>query len=161
VARTFSVFGEEWDERREREGWRWSRLGLARRLEAEQIGASLYELEPGQKTWPYHFHHGQEEMVVVVSGTPTLRDPAGERQLEPGDVVLFKRGPEGAHLLRNDTENPIRLLMLSSLPEVDVAVFPDSDKIVALSAPPGKPPEERFYIAVPQKARVDYFEGEE
>jgi uncharacterized cupin superfamily protein len=156
-----SVFGDEWDDRRERPGWQWSRLGIGRRLEAEQIGASLYELFPGQKTWPYHFHHGQEEMLIVLSGTPTLRDPAGERQLEAGEVVLFKRGPEGAHLVRNDGDDSVRLLMISSLPEVDVALFPDSGKIVALSAPPGKAPEDRFYVVLPQDAAVDYFEGEE
>jgi uncharacterized cupin superfamily protein len=161
VAGPPNVFGNEWDDRRDRPGWRWKRLGLSSRLHAEQIGASLYELEPGQKTWPYHFHYGEEEMVVVLGGTPTLRDPEGERQLEAGDVVLFKRGPEGGHLLRNDTDDPVRLLMISSLAEVDVAVFPDSDKIVALSAPPGKSPEESFYLVVPQNAAVDYFEGEE
>jgi uncharacterized cupin superfamily protein len=161
VAGPPNVFGNEWDDRRDRPGWRWKRLGLSSRLHAEQIGASLYELEPGQKTWPYHFHYGEEEMVVVLGGTPRLRDPEGERQLEAGDVVLFKRGPEGGHLLRNDTDDPVRLLMISSLAEVDVAVFPDSDKIVALSAPPGKAPEESFYLVVPQNAAVDYFEGEE
>jgi uncharacterized cupin superfamily protein len=161
VAGPPNVFGNEWDDRRDRPGWRWKRLGHSSRLHAEQIGASLYELEPGQKTWPYHFHYGEEEMVVVLGGTPTLRDPEGERQLEAGDVVLFKRGPEGGHLLRNDTDDPVRLLMISSLAEVDVAVFPDSDKIVALSAPPGKAPEESFYLVVPQNAAVDYFEGEE
>jgi uncharacterized cupin superfamily protein len=161
VAGPPNVFGNEWDDRRDRPGWRWKRLGLSSRLHADQIGASLYELEPGQKTWPYHFHYGEEEMVVVLGGTPTLRDPEGERQLEAGDVVLFKRGPEGGHLLRNDTDDPVRLLMISSLAEVDVAVFPDSDKIVALSAPPGKTPEESFYLVVPQNAAVDYFEGEE
>jgi uncharacterized cupin superfamily protein len=156
-----SVFGNEWDDRRDRPGWQWNRLGLGRRLDAEQIGASVYELEPGQKTWPYHFHYGQEEMLFVLSGTPTLRDPAGERRLEAGEAVLFRRGPEGAHLLRNDSDGAVRLLMISSLPEVDVAVFPDSGKIVALSAPPRTASEDRFYLVVPQDAAVDYFEGEE
>ena len=156
-----NVFGDDWDQTRDRAGWQWKRLGLASRLQADQIGASLYELEPGQKTWPYHFHYGEEEMLVVLSGTPTLRDPAGERRLEAGDVVLFKRGPKGAHLVRNDTEEAVRLLVMSTRAEADVAVFPDSDKIVALSAPPGKAPEEAFYLVVPQNAAVDYFEGEE
>jgi len=161
VAGPPNVFSNEWDDSRDRPGWQWKRLGLSTRLHADQIGASLYELEPGQKTWPYHFHYGEEEMLVVLSGMPTLRDPEGERQLEPGDVVLFRRGPEGAHLLHNDTNEPVRLLMISSLAAADVAVFPDSGKIVALSAPPGKAPEERFYLVVPQNAAVDYFEGEE
>jgi uncharacterized cupin superfamily protein len=161
VAPSLSVFGNEWDDRRDRPGWRWQRVDVGGRLQAEQLGSSLYELEPGQKTWPYHFHYGEEEMLVVVSGTPTLRDTSGERRLEPGDVVLFKRGPDGAHLLRNDSDSPVRLLMISSLADVDVAVFPDSGKVVALSAPRGKALEDHFYVVVPQDAAVDYFEGEE
>ena len=161
MAPNLSVFGNEWDESRDRPGWQWKRLGIASRLNAEQVGASLYELQPGQKTWPYHFHYGEEELLVVLSGTPILRDPTGERQLEAGEVVLFKRGPEGAHLLRNDSDDPVRLLMVSSLADVDVAVFPDSGKILAMSAPPGKDLDDRFYVVVPQAAAVDYFQGEE
>jgi uncharacterized cupin superfamily protein len=161
VGEPSNIYAEDWDDRRDRPGWQWKRLALASRLEADKIGASVYELAPGQKTWPYHFHYGEEELLVVLRGTPTLRDPTGERQLDTGDVVLFKQGPAGAHLLRNDTEHPVRLLMISSLAEVDVAVFPDSDKFLALSMPPGRPREDAFYEVVPRKAAVDYFAGEE
>jgi uncharacterized cupin superfamily protein len=45
----------------------------------------VYRAEPGVPIWPYHYHHGIEEWLYVVSGTPVLREPAGERTLEPGD----------------------------------------------------------------------------
>ena len=109
-----NLFGEDWEDGRERPGWRWKHVGVGRRLGATQIGASLYELAPGQKTFPYHWHVVQEELLIVLSGEPTLRDPSGERRLATGDVVLFKRGPEGAHSVRNDTEQPVRLLVVSS-----------------------------------------------
>jgi uncharacterized cupin superfamily protein len=58
----------ERDYRRERPGWQWGHLGIGKPLAAEEVGASLEELEPGRKTRPYHFHYGQEEMLVVLSG---------------------------------------------------------------------------------------------
>ena len=68
-----------------------------RRSAATQIGASLYELPDGERTYPYHFHNAMEEWLVVLDGTPTLREPDGERVLRRGDVVCFPTGPEGAH----------------------------------------------------------------
>jgi uncharacterized cupin superfamily protein len=153
-----NLFGDEWDDGRERPGWRWKWLPVGRRLGARELGASLYELEPGQKTFPYHFHYAQEEWLIVLRGEPTLRDPDGERRLAPGDCVLFPRGPEGAHQIRNDTDEPVRLLMLSSMAEVDVAVYPDSGKVGAMARTAGSEP---FRLIVREESGVDYFEGEE
>ena len=41
---------------------------------------------------PYHFHWGDEEWLIVVAGTPTLRTPEGETALAAGDVVCFPGG---------------------------------------------------------------------
>jgi uncharacterized cupin superfamily protein len=154
------LFGDDWDGGRDRPGWQWKWLAVGRRLGAERIGASLYELAPGQKTFPYHFHWAEEELLIVLRGEPTLRDPSGERRLVPGDCVLFKRGPDGAHLVRNDTEKPCRLLMLSSPADVEVAVYPDSGK-VGVFASTGQEGGEPFRLILPQDAAVDYFQGEE
>lgn len=155
-----NLFGDDWDGGRDRPGWQWQRLAVGRRLGAKEIGGSVYELAPGQKTFPYHFHYAQEEWLVVLRGEPTLREPAGERRLSPGDCVLFERGPAGAHLVRNDTADPVRLLMLSSTADVEIAVYPDSRKIGAFATlPDGE--EGAFRLLVPQDAGVDYFAGEE
>ena len=91
---------------------------------------SVYDLAPGEKTWPYHFELAQEEWALVVAGEPTLREPEGERRLRPGDLVCFPPGPDGAHQLRNDTEAPVRLALLSDSPTgADGCVYPDSDKL--------------------------------
>lgn len=154
-----NLFGDDWDGGRDRPGWQWRRLAVGQRLGSELIGTSLYELAPGQKTFPYHFHYAQEEMLIVLRGEPTLRDPSGERRLQPGDCILFKRGAEGAHLVRNDSGEPVRLLMLSSSADVEIAVYPDSGKIGAFAGLPGG--EDVFRLIVRQDAEVDYFEGEE
>lgn len=112
----------------------------------------MYELDPGQKTFPYHYHYVLEEWLVVLRGQPTLRTPDGERALEPGDCVVFKRGPDGAHLVRNDTDDPVRVLMLSTSSDLEVAVYPDSDKVGVAA--------KELRVVVPRSAEVDYYHGE-
>ena len=62
-------------------GFAFSEISASERKGNELIGASLYEFESGNQLWPYHFHAGNEEWGIVVSGTPTLRTPEGDREL--------------------------------------------------------------------------------
>ena len=89
-----------------------TRVGAA--LGAARTGLSVYELPPGQAISPYHYENPDEEWLLVVSGTPTLRHPGGEDQLEPWDIVFFPSGPAGAHLVRNTSESTARVAMFSS-----------------------------------------------
>ena len=110
-----NLFGNDWDHVNEHEGYRIRGCGLGRRIGAELIGGSVYEVDPGKKLWPYHHHHANEEWLVVLRGRATLRSPEGEHELEEGDVVCFRRGPEGAHQVRNAGDAPVRVLMLSTM----------------------------------------------
>jgi uncharacterized cupin superfamily protein len=149
-----NIFGDEWDEVRDRPGWQWKRLGVRRKLGAEQIGASVYELAPGQGTFPYHWHQLREEWLIVLRGEPTLRGPDGERSLAEGDCVVFKAGPEGAHSIRNDTDEPIRLMLLSAEAEAkaDMCFYPDSGKVGLFG--------EDLVKILDLNAELDYFAGE-
>jgi len=122
-----NVFTDGWDPDED-----WSGGGgLSKRLpRGDVLGATVYELGPGNFT-AYHFHHGAEELLVVLRGTPTLRTPDGERVLVAGDVFHFPAGPEGAHALRNDTEAPARFLLVSDHPSPEVVEYPDLGQITA------------------------------
>ncbi len=118
-----------WIDRRyppERDGYRWHR----KRVAGEHLGASLYKLEPGESTFPYHYELGNDELLVVVTGRPTLRTPEGERELSQGDCVLFPSGPEGAHSLTNRSDEPVRVLLVSSFALPRAAVQVDADKLM-------------------------------
>jgi uncharacterized cupin superfamily protein len=105
-----------------------SRVGAA--LGAARTGLSVYELPAGQAIGPYHYEEPEEEWLLVVSGTPTLRHPGGEEQLEPWDVVFFPSGPAGAHLVRNNSESTARVAMFSSSSAaVGAVVYPDTEMI--------------------------------
>jgi uncharacterized cupin superfamily protein len=125
-----NVWTDEWAG-----GEDWSGGGArSRRLVGSGVflGATLYELDPG--TWAvYHAHHGSEEALLVLDGRPTLRTPAGERQLGPGDVVHFPPGPDGAHGLRNDTEEPARYVMAGTRVSPEVCEYPDLKQVTAQS----------------------------
>jgi uncharacterized cupin superfamily protein len=148
-----NLFGDDWDGGRDRPGWQWKRIAVAERLGARKIGGSVYELAPGQTTFPYHWHQLEEEWLIVLRGRPTLRDPSGERTLAEGDCVVFKAGPDGAHSIRNDTDGPVRLLMLSCDAEAEFCFYPDSGKVGLFGQGVRK-----FLDA---NAELDYFAGED
>ena len=112
------------------EGYRRNSTRVGGALGATRTGLSVYELPPGQAISPYHYEEPEEEWLLVVSGTPTLRHPGGEEQLEPSDVVFFPAGPAGAHLVRNASESTARVAMFSSSgAAVGAVVYPDSDLV--------------------------------
>ena len=152
--KVFNLYGDEWDEERDREGWRIKEAWIGERIDAELIGASMSEVEPGEKLWPYHTHHANEEWVIVVRGEPTLRTPEGERVLKEGDVVCFPRGKDGAHQVINRTESPIRVVMLSTMIMPEIVEYLDSGKIGARSAE-----GERIVLSRPGPD-LEYWEGE-
>jgi uncharacterized cupin superfamily protein len=110
-------------------------------LEATLWGGTLYELSPGERMCGYHWHFAEEEWLIVVTGSPTLRTPDDERVLRPWDVAVFRRGPEGAHEVRNDTGEPARVVMLSTASDPEVCVYPDTGEVgvVAGWSRPGGP----------------------
>jgi uncharacterized cupin superfamily protein len=130
--RRVNVYTSELPRSSERDTYRWRGAQIADEIGAGRIGVSLYDLSEGQRTFPYHFHHGMEEWVIVVEGTPTLRTPDGEQALRRGDVVCFPTGPDGAHQLRG----PGRVLMVSANRTPETTIYVDSDKVGA--RPPGK-----------------------
>jgi uncharacterized cupin superfamily protein len=118
------------------------------------LGMSVYELAAGQSICPYHYEYPDEEWLLVLEGTPTLRDPDGEHVLEPGDLVCFPSGPEGAHKISNQAPGVALVAMLSTKAKTAVAVYPDSDKVGVWSG------DGDVKALFPRSAAVDYWHGE-
>lgn len=114
---------------------------------------SVYEVPPGKAAYPYHYHHKNEETFYILSGEGILRTPDGERKVAAGDLLFFPTGPAGAHKLSNssDTEN-LTYLDFDVVHDVDIAVYPDSDKIGIWGM--------GINQIYPQDSNVDYYEGE-
>jgi len=125
---------------------------VGKKIGATQIGMSVYELPPGQSVCPYHFEWTDEEWLIVLAGTPTLRTAEGERALALGDTVCFAAGPDGAHQVRNDAEELARIAILSTKNPFGIAEYPDSDKVGVWAG-------EQHYM-LRRSAHLDYWEGE-
>ena len=123
-----NVYDDDLEQFVDREPFRSRRKRLVDPATA-RLGTSIWEIAPRSTQLPYHFHHVQEELVIVLRGRVTLRTPGGERELREGDVVHFPTGPAGAHSLRNDTDEPVRVLWVSELATAEVAEYPDSGKV--------------------------------
>jgi len=117
-------------------GFRRKRLAAA--AGGERLGCSLYELPPGEQSWPFHYHTGNEEALYVLAGAGQLRTADGVASLDAGDYVALPVGEDGAHRVINDGDEPVRYLAVSTMREPDVTVYPDSEKIgVYAGSPPG------------------------
>ena len=109
-------------------GFRYRRARLGYQAGCEQLGVSLYELPSGQATL-YGYHLANEEMLIVLSGNPSIRTPDGWRELREGDLMAFPVGERGSHQFLNRTDQPVRLLMFSEMIGPEVCVYPDSGRI--------------------------------
>ena len=132
------------------EGYNASYLRLAPLIGASKLGMTLYGLPPGQSICPYHYEYGNEEWLLVLDGTPALRDPGGERVLRSGDLVCFPSGPEGAHAVRG----PGRIVIFSTGERPSISVYPDSDKVGVRAV------EDEEALNFRRGDAVDYWEGE-
>lgn len=152
-----NIHEPDYDEPREQPGFHARRARVSRQAGSERLGLSQWEVPPGQAAYPYHYHLGEEELIVVLEGRPTLRTAGGRRELAPGEVVAFLRGEDGAHQLINETGETIRFLSLSTSGDPDLVVYADSNKLGAYERlPEGGGMRALFRLG----DVVDYYDGE-
>ncbi|MHC3436534.1 cupin domain-containing protein [Natrialbaceae archaeon A-gly3] len=135
------------------------RKELANAVDAEKLGCSLYELEAGNRSWPYHYHTANEEALFVLHGTGMVRLDGEERDLEVGDFVVFPADETGAHQVVNDGDEPLRYLVVSTMNEPDVTIYPEMGKLgVFVGSAPGGREERSLHGYYPIDADVDYWD---
>ncbi|MFB6123199.1 MAG: cupin domain-containing protein [Haloferacaceae archaeon] len=141
---------------------RFRRKQLGEAAGGDRLGCSLYELPPGEKSWPYHYHTGNEEAIYVLAGTGTLRLDGDAHALRAGDYAALPADESGGHRVVNDADEPLRYLAVSTMDDPDVTVYPDSGKVgVFVGAPPGGRDERSLHGYYRRADAVDYWDGEE
>ncbi|HEX3764247.1 MAG TPA: cupin domain-containing protein [Kofleriaceae bacterium] len=137
-------------------GARAKQLGAA--AGCARLGCSLYELPPGKRAFPFHYHLANEEAIYLLDGEATLRLGDREIAVRAGDYIAIPVGPGHAHQLINTSAAPVHYLCMSTTLTPEVAVFPDTQKIgfsTALGGPAGGPFElQRLGTS------LTYYEGE-
>jgi uncharacterized cupin superfamily protein len=146
----------------ERDEATFRRKRLAAAADGEALGCSLYELPPGERAWPYHWHAGNEEAIYVLAGGGTIRLDGEREPLRAGDYVALPTGESSAHRVINDGDEPLRYLAVSTMSDPDVIRYPDSGKIgVFAGSPPGSEAPRSVHGYFREADAVDYWLGED
>jgi len=130
---------------------------LATDTAARKLGASVDTVPPGKRSCPYHFHHAQEEMFVVLEGSGTLRVAGEMLPLRTGDVIFIPPGPEYPHQIINTSDQPLKYLSVSTRESPEICEYPDSEKYLAMASANGV---STFSAIQRPGTSVDYWDGE-
>ena len=95
---------------------------------AQKLGCGFDVVAPGQQSCPYHFHHAQEEMFIVIDGCGTLRVAGEMLPIQAGDVLFIPAGPDYPHQLLNTSDAPLTYLSISTQERPEVCEYPDSSR---------------------------------
>ena len=137
----------------EHEGYEYYRKKFIPFGSAKNTLVSVYEIPPGKSAYPYHYHHKNEETYYILSGEGILKTPDGGRKVTAGELLFFPTGPEGAHKITNSSETEmLTYIDFDVVHDIDIAVYPDSDKIGIWGKGINK--------IYPEDADVDYYHGE-
>ena len=120
---------------------------------ATKLGACFDILAPGMRGCPYHLHHAQEEMFVILEGEGTLRVAGEMLPVKAGDVVFIPPGPEYPHQFINTSGAPMKYLSISTQERPEICEYPDSGKYMA---------SQRGVFSATQRTalNLDYWDGE-
>ncbi len=133
-------------------------------LGSQKLGYGVVLLAPGKTAWPYHFHHVNEEMFLILEGEGTLRHAGKDYPVRQGDVICSPPGPDTPHQIRNTSDQDLKYLAVSTMEAPEIAEYPDSGKygVICGKAPRANsaPGDVTFRIFAKKDAGVDYFEGE-
>ncbi len=130
---------------------------LARGTAARKLGASIDVVAPGKRSCPYHLHHAQEEMFVVLQGSGTLRVAGEMLPIKAGDVIFIPPGPEYPHQIINTSGAPLKYLSVSTMEAPEICEYPDSGKYLAEGSLDRETP---FEVIDRRKESLDYWDGE-
>ncbi len=121
---------------------------------ARKLGAGFDIVAPGMQTCPYHFHHAQEEMFVILKGSGTLRVANEMIAITEGDVISIPPGPEYPHHILNTSDAPLHYLSISTQESPELCEYPDSGKMYAYAE------KGQARLRNRAEANLDYWDGE-
>ena len=135
-----------------------SRARFSERIGARNLGYNLTILPPGKAQCPFHCHHGEEEMFLILEGEGELRFGDKRYPIRRHDVIACPPGgPEVAHQIVNTGTVAMRYLSLSTLVEVDACEYPDSGKVMVVAGNRGSTKLWKMFRA---ENTVDYYDRE-
>lgn len=136
---------------------------LSQLLGAEKLGYNISSVPPGKAAYPFHSHRVNEEMFLVLAGSGELRIGDATYPLRDGDVVACPAGgPETAHQIRNNGDQELRYLAVSTQLSPEICDYPDSRKfgVYAAMSPTEDGSPKFFYFMGRDGMTLDYWDDE-
>lgn len=128
---------------------------------ARLLGYNLTVLPPGKAQCPFHNHHAEEEMFLILEGEGELRFGAQRYPLRKHDVIACPTGGrEVAHQIINTGTTEMRYLALSNRVDLEVCEYPDSDKLLVASGRRGEKEGGGLRKMLHAENEVDYYDRE-
>ncbi len=125
---------------------------------ARRLGYNLTLLPPGKAQCPFHNHHGEEEMFLILEGEGELRFGSERYPIGPNDVIACPTGgAEVAHQIINTGCTTMRYLAVSSVVDIETCEYPDSGKIMIGAGRRGEAGLRKMFRA---EQTVDYYDRE-
>lgn len=136
---------------------------IASAIGARLLGYSLTVVPPGKRAWPFHNHHVNEEMFLVIAGSGTVRIGEHEYPIRAGDVIAAPPGGrDTAHQIINTSDAELRYVSVSTMLPQEIVEYPDSSKVAiyAGSAPGADPAPRTFNYRGRLGEEAEYWDGE-
>ncbi|MFT4185593.1 MAG: cupin domain-containing protein [Rhizobium sp.] len=125
----------------------------------KDLGISYNEVPPGKSGCPFHNHHVEEELFVILDGEGEYRFGTERIAVTKGDVLGAPAGGhETAHQLINTGPGVLTYLAISTKAKTEIVEYPDSGKFLAKTNRAGASKPFRFIGR--DGAPVDYWDGE-
>jgi uncharacterized cupin superfamily protein len=119
---------------------------------ARRLGYQVVKLPPGARFCPVHAEYSEEELFVVLDGTPSIRTTKETLQCRRGDFIAFPTGPDHAHQVINESAAEATLLLLGEASDPAICYYPTSDKVLVAAW------GERWMMR--RSPQLDYYDGE-
>lgn len=130
-------------------------------LKLTRLGCAYTEVAPGKTACPYHVHHAEDEMLVILAGGGDYRFGGKTYKVKAGDVLGAPvGGPEYAHQLINTGTETLKYLVISSKADIDVCEYPDSGKFQVMSRSVQGSHQRRLRYIGRQETSLEYLDGE-
>ena len=128
----------------------------------KELGISFGEVPPGKSGCPYHNHHVEDELFIVIEGEGTYRFGDQTYPIKAGSVLGAPAGGrETAHQIINTGSVPLRYYGISTMSLADVCEYPDSGKFGVFSRHTGNPYDKSTIRHIDRAGTgLDYWDGE-
>jgi uncharacterized cupin superfamily protein len=109
---------------------------FAKSIGLAKLGCMMTVVPPGRTAFPYHVHHANDEMFVILAGSGEYRFGDKTYPIKTGDIVGAPAGgPEVAHQIVNTGNEEMRYLGISTTIWPEAVEYPDSKKFAVYSQP--------------------------